>query len=60
MGSTCAISAQRRQGNEGTKLLMDDDVTKKSGIVPYVLGEGERCLSIRAFTEAQKLAAYTR
>lgn len=41
-------------------LLMDDDVTKKSGIVPYVLGEGERCLSIRAFTEAQKLAAYTR
>ena len=42
------------------KLLMDDDVTKKSGIVPYVLGEGERCLSIRAFTESQKLAAYTR
>ena len=39
---------------------IDDDVTKKSGIVPYVLGEGERCLSIRAFTEAQKLAAYTR
>ena len=42
------------------KLLMDDDVTKKSGIVPYVLGEGEKCLSIRAFTDAQKLAAYTR
>lgn len=42
------------------KLLMDDDVTKKTGIIPFVLGEGERCLSIRAFTESQKLAAYTR
>lgn len=41
-------------------LLMDDDVTKKSGIIPYVLGEGERCLSIRAFSDSMKLAAYTK
>ena len=42
------------------KLLMDDDVTRKVGIIPYVLGEGEKCLSIRAFTDSQKLTAYTR
>ena len=44
------------------KLLMDDDVTKKDGIIPYVLSEkkpkDEKVLSLRAFTEAQKLRAY--
>ncbi len=44
------------------KLTMDDDVTKKAGIVPYILSDrtvhDEKHLSIRAFTEAQKLRAY--
>ena len=42
------------------QLLIDDDVTNKKGIIPYVLGEGEKWLSIRAFTDAMKLAAYTK
>lgn len=44
------------------KLLMDDDVTKNAGIVPYVLSDrtkyDEKYLSIRAFTDAQKRRAY--
>lgn len=43
-------------------LLMDDDVTKKAGIVPYLLSNrtknDERYLSIRTFTESQKMRAY--
>jgi len=46
--------------DEVQRLLMDDDVTNKKGIVPYILGEGEKCLAIRQFTDAMKLAAYTR
>lgn len=46
------------------RLLMDDDVTKNSGIIPYVLSDrtkhDEKYLSIRAFTEAQKRRAYER
>lgn len=45
-------------------LLMDDDVTKKAGVVPYLLSErtrhDEKHLSIRAFTDAQKHRAYER
>ncbi|MDR0603507.1 MAG: DUF262 domain-containing protein [Bacteroidales bacterium] len=40
------------------RLMMDDDVTKKSGIYPYLLIKDERYLNIRAFTESQKRAAY--
>lgn len=44
------------------RLLMDDDVTKKDGIVAYVLSEkkpkDEKVLSLRVFTDAQKLRAY--
>ena len=44
------------------KLLMDDDVTKNVGIIPYVLSDrtkhDEKYLSIRAFTDAQKRRAY--
>ena len=43
---------------EVKKLILDDDVTKKTGIYPYVLTRKEKFLSIRAFSEAQKLAAY--
>ena len=42
------------------KLLMDDDVGNHKGIVPYVLGEGEKWLSIREFSKGQKLVAYTK
>ena len=45
---------------EVKKLVLDDDVTKKTGIYPYVLTRKEKYLSIRAFTDAQKLAAYER
>lgn len=42
------------------RLLMDDDVTNKSGIYPYLLTGDERTLSIRAFTPAMSVAAYER
>jgi hypothetical protein len=45
-------------------LLMDDDVTKKSGIIEYILSDrthsDEKYLSIRAFTPSQKMKAYER
>ncbi|MDD4080828.1 MAG: HNH endonuclease [Eubacteriales bacterium] len=41
-------------------LLMDDDVTSKRGVYPYVLTRNERTLSLRTFTESQKRAAYER
>lgn len=39
-------------------LMMDDDVTNKRGIYPYVLSGNERTLNIRAFSESQKRKAY--
>jgi hypothetical protein len=42
------------------KLMPDEDVTKKSGIYPYVLTRDEKYLSIRAFTDKQKREAYER
>jgi hypothetical protein len=41
-------------------LMMDDDVTNKKGIYPYVLNRNEKHLSIRAFTDSQKRSAYER
>ena len=41
-------------------LLMDDDVTNKRGVYLYVLTRTEKYLSIRAFSESQKRAAYER
>ena len=46
--------------NEVSRLVLDDDVTKKTGIYPYILTGKEKFLSIRAFTDAQKLSAYER
>jgi hypothetical protein len=43
---------------ETTKLMLDDDVTKKSGIYPYILTRDQNYLSLRAFTPAQKIAVY--
>ena len=45
---------------ETTKLMTDEDVTKKSGIYEYVLTGDERYLSIRAFTDNMKREAYER
>jgi hypothetical protein len=42
------------------ELMQDEDVTKKSGIYPYVLTRNENFLNIRAFTEKQKREAYER
>ena len=42
------------------ELMQDEDVTKKSGIYPYVLTRQEKYLSIRAFTEKMKREAYER
>ena len=46
------------------ELMLDDDVTKKSGIIPYLLSDrtrfDEKHLSIRAFSVSQKLKAYER
>lgn len=39
-------------------LMMDDDVSNKKGVYLYVLNRNEKHLSIRAFTESQKRAAY--
>lgn len=41
-------------------LLMDDDVTRKSGVYEYVLTGNERALSLRAFTAGQLRQAYER
>lgn len=42
------------------KLMMDDDVTAKKGIYPYVLDGREKHLSIRAFSGSEKREAYER
>ncbi len=39
---------------EVTELMLDEDVTKKSGVYAYVLTRNEKYLSIRTFTEKQK------
>ena len=39
-------------------LILDDDVTKKSGIYSYVLTRDDRSLNLRKFTLTQKIKAY--
>lgn len=46
--------------SEVTELMQDEDVTKKSGIYPYVLTKQEKYLSIRAFTDKMKRETYER
>ena len=45
---------------EISRLMQDEDVTRKSGIFDYVLSGSERTLSIRAFTDNMKREAYER
>lgn len=42
------------------RLMIDDDVTRKSGIYPYLITGEERHLSIRAFSDKMKSQAYER
>ena len=43
---------------ETAKLILDDDVTNKSGIYPYILTREEKHLNIRLFSNAMKQKAY--
>jgi len=43
---------------ETAKLFLDDDVTKKGGVYPYILTRDESYLSIRTFTLNQKQEVY--
>lgn len=43
-----------------SRLMADEDVTKKGGVYEYLLTGRERCLSIRAFDDRMKRAAYER
>ncbi len=45
---------------EITELMQDEEVTKKSGIYPYVLTRDEKYLNLREFTDNQKREAYER
>jgi len=45
---------------EIAKLMEDEDVTKKSGIYPYVLDGDESHLNIRTFSDKMKREAYER
>jgi len=45
---------------EISKLMRDEDVTKKSGIYSYVLTQKEKYLNIRAFSDSQKRETYER
>ena len=44
--------------DEVARLTIDDDVTRKAGIYPYLLTGEERYLSIRTFTAAMKQRAF--
>ncbi len=45
---------------EVAKMMQDDDVTKKSGIYPFLFTKQERHLSIRAFNDKMKRESYER
>ena len=43
---------------ETAKLILDDDVSNKKGIYPYILTRDEKFLNIRAFTKSMKQKVY--
>ena len=43
-----------------TKLMADDDITRKAGIYEYIIDGQEKHLNIRAFSPSMKRSAYTR
>lgn len=50
----------RKLESKISKLMQDEDVTKKSGAYEYVLSGREKHLSIRAFNDKQKRETYER
>jgi len=42
------------------ELMLDDDVSNKKGIYPYLLTGKEKHLSIRAFSPSMKLKVFTK
>lgn len=53
------LNAKKLETEVG-ELMQDEDVTKKSGIYPYVLTRQEKFLSIRTFTDNMKRETYER
>ena len=53
------LSASKLE-TEIAELMLDDEVTKKSGIYNYILSKDEKYLNIRTFTPKQKREAYER
>ncbi|MBR4268023.1 MAG: DUF262 domain-containing protein [Bacteroidales bacterium] len=49
---------QKEVEEEVKRLILDDDVTNNKGIYPYILTRKEKYLSLRAFSDSQKLAVY--
>jgi hypothetical protein len=49
---------QKKIEKEIVQLMQDDDVTKKSGIYPYIITRNEKYLNIRSFTDKMKREAY--
>lgn len=45
---------------EASRLLMDDEVDSKKGIYPYIFTRKEKFLTLRTFSDAQKISAYER
>lgn len=43
---------------ETARLILDDDVTQKKGIYPYILTREEKHLNIRAFSDSMKQKVY--
>lgn len=46
--------------SEVSKLMEDDDVTRKSGVYSYVLSREEKHLNVRAFSDSMKREVYER
>lgn len=53
------LNAKKLQ-SEIEELMLDEDVTNKPGIYPYVLTKQERYLNLRAFNDNMKREAYER
>lgn len=41
-----------------SELMMDDEIQRQSGIIPYVLTDDEHCLDLRSFPEKTKLSVW--
>ncbi len=52
-----SLDPERLEG-EVARLMMDDDVTRKAGIYPYLLTGEDKHLNLRAFSDAMKQKAF--